>query len=188
MLKKKIEFKKENISLIVLVSMLIILMLFIYLPKRRTVFRLESRWIKQHKSVESIQDILEEEDPRKIFELRKEYEETKTFFPENYEEVLKYISDSAYSSELNIVSILPGEVVPVLRNSKMIDLEDKNLFSMPVKIRVKSNYINLTSYLKTLELTSPHLIRVDKVKINKSTNSVDNLNVVLDLKFYFLTK
>lgn len=180
----------ETIIFIIFACLVAILIIFVYFPKKNAVDRLRTELKQKEQSIKNFQSKIGVKGPQEMLNIRMNYQKAKTLFPkvENKREILKYISSRANLLGLKIVSLQLGEQELYFQQSGQANIGERNLYRMSIKGRFLCSYSNLGKYLKDLEIDSPYLIRMERMRISKPPNSIGDLNVDINLEYYFRGK
>lgn len=180
-----LNLEKSLLFISIISFVVIILMLFLYIPKRKKTIVLENKWKEEKQNIEKIKSIFKKGDEKSLNRIKEKYKQTKSFFPEKPDKILKFISTQADLTGINIISLQQKEENLFVEKSKRIKLNNKFIHYMPVNMRLNCSYKKIADYLKIITFSDKYLVRINEIQIGKPTNNSDTLNINLELLLYY---
>jgi Tfp pilus assembly protein PilO len=190
-MKNFISLKDKRLAYLIIgaAASLIIFVLFIHLPKSKSVAELKSHIKNIEQQIAATEAMLG--DIKKLGQIlvgmQKELSTFEARIPdrENISSVLAELLGLAKACSIEVVSIKPEEPAPFLDNNKeTISLDKKPLKNIVVRLKLQGPYKSIADYIRNIQESLNILATIDEVTITKDKKIMPKLNAEIVLNVY----
>jgi len=182
--------KKIILAGIIVLSLFLAFLFFIYLPSRITIKKMKSDLANTEAQIEEIEGMIQEVKNRDegIRLLQEKYRQLSNKFPQEEEDALRMLSEMAQELKIGLVSIKPQPKTVFLdMDNKEVKIEGKVCQRVFVYIEMRASYKELVKYILSLEESNLALATIEELKISKDESGASRLNITLGLNLYLLS-
>ena len=110
-------------------------------------------------------------------------------FPTREETVIRTLNSIAREANFEVLSLRPGEILPVERTQlDKAGLGGKQFSGLVLTVEARAPFRNLMNFLEKIENDLSAVITVDKMYLSKSKPSDLRLEIKMNLTLYLLTE
>lgn len=183
------EEKRTIITAGAWVLFLCLFIIFVYMPKHRSVAKLKADLAAMEEQIELSQAMLGDVERlgHVLADMQKELASFEKRLPSRKQisSVLSELSRVAKTSSVEVVSIKPYEAEPLLnKNQEPISLDEKRLQKMRIELKLSAGYKALADYVKSIQESLNLLATIEEIAVAKKQDSAPNLEIELALSVY----
>lgn len=175
----------------IVVSAFAVFIIFIYIPAEKKLARLKGEYLIIQTEINEFNKSIGEGKPLEqvILSLKGRLEVLDKKFPEKEEVVFRDLSTLAEGLGIEVLSVRPEKkrVVTEIENVP-VSIEGCLIQEMPISVNLRASYKALGEFLKNLKENSSSFIRVDSIRVGKTSDRGSTLlNVNLNLNTYLIS-
>ena len=185
--------KKALIAGIIAIGILLLFVIFIYMPKHRLVLGLRAQIKKIDEEVEINREMMGDARRfgRMLVDMQKEVDSFEKRIPdrEKCSSILSEFSSLARLHSVEVVSIKSEDPLPLFDDDgSAFILSKKQLKKLPVNLKIQARYRKIAEYIRSIQESVNMLATIDEVIITRNEKEVPLLDVELVLDAYLLDK
>ncbi len=102
--------------------------------------------------------------------------------------IFRDIEEFARDFNIEISSINPGETLELKEGEKRVQFEGRQVFVLPLELRLKANFIDFGKFLEKIDVDFPGLIVLSKLSINQPIDRGQLLDIIFNCNVYYLDR
>jgi len=175
----KYNISKQQIDILIMAAVILIVTsvfyVFVYTPRQKQLGNLKQELERVENTLGDIEKLVgsRKDLGKGILRLREEASswDLKFIKPDETAELLKILSEEARRLNIEVASIQPAELKPLLNKGSILKLDDAECNRISIDINLAGTYLALVDYMQKIEHRKAPQMVIKKVDIEKYQGS-----------------